>query len=98
MQGLLGPDPKLANDILDALWTGCAGYTKGQDKEAAGNAFTECLCWLLTQVTARPCVLNAHTDLHCQLCCTALPCLLLCSTLHCIAYMSLWSLCWTAMQ
>ncbi|KAL3135632.1 hypothetical protein ABBQ38_006112 [Trebouxia sp. C0009 RCD-2024] len=49
MQGLLGPDPKLANDIVHALWMARAGYTKGKGKEAAGNAFAECLCWLLTQ-------------------------------------------------
>lgn len=78
MQGLLGPDPKLANDILDALWTGRASYTKGKDKEAAGNAFIECLCWLLTQVTASPSVLHTYTRaLPTGLHCAALPCLLL---------------------
>lgn len=54
VQGLLGPDPRVANDILDALWAGRASYTKGKGREAAGSAFTECLCWLLTQVLLCP--------------------------------------------
>lgn len=50
VQGLLGPDPKIVKDILEALWAGRATYTKGKAREAAGSAFTECLCWILTQV------------------------------------------------
>lgn len=76
MQGLLGPDPKLANDIVHALWMARAGYTKGKGKEAAGNAFAECLCWLLTQVTASPGVLDTHTP--------ALPARLHGAALHCL--------------
>ena len=51
VQGLLGPDSKAANDIVEALYVGRA---KGKDREAADSAFTECLCWLLTQVPALP--------------------------------------------
>ena len=54
VQGLLGPDPRVANDILGALWLGGASYTKGKGRDAAGSAFTECLCWLLTQVQPLP--------------------------------------------
>ena len=54
VQGLLGPDPKIANDILEGLWAGRVSYTKGKGREAAGSAFTECLCFLLTQVLLCP--------------------------------------------
>lgn len=57
VQGLLGPDPKVANDIVEALWIGRA---KGKDREAADSAFTESLCWLLTQVPALPPELCPH--------------------------------------
>ena len=51
VQGLLGPDPKVVNDILEAMWSGCvSNSTSGRGREAAASAFTECLSWLLTQV------------------------------------------------
>ncbi|DBB01874.1 TPA: hypothetical protein ACH3X1_000476 [Trebouxia sp. C0004] len=48
-KGLLGPDSKVANDILEAVWNGCASQPPGKGREAPAAAFTECLCWLLTQ-------------------------------------------------
>ena len=51
-QGLLGPDPKVANDLLEAVWSGCASQPPGKGREAPA-AFTECLGWLLTQVSCQ---------------------------------------------
>ena len=54
VQGLLGPYPKVVNDLLEAMWSGCvSNSTSGRGREAAASAFTECLSWLLTQVTEK---------------------------------------------
>ena len=63
VQGLLGPDPKVVNDILEAVWSGCAAQAPGKGREAAAAAFSECLCWLFTQVT---CLLHP-LDMLCRL-------------------------------
>ena len=54
LQGLLGPEPKLGIDILEALWVGCSAQPPGKGREAAATAFVECLCWLLSQVLFCP--------------------------------------------
>lgn len=48
-KGLLGPEPRVGIDTLEALWAGCAAQPPGQGREAAAAAFVECLCWLLSQ-------------------------------------------------
>ncbi len=67
-QGLLGPDPKVANDLLEAVWNGCASQPPGKGREAPAAAFTECLCWLLTQVSIRslPAVQLLDTSVCCE--------------------------------
>lgn len=51
MQGLLGPDSKVLNDILAALWSGLLSQMKaGKARDAGGDAFSECLAWALSQV------------------------------------------------
>ena len=50
LQGLLGPDPKVLNDILAALWSGLKNQMAGKARDAGGDAFSECLVWALSQV------------------------------------------------
>ena len=52
-QGLLGPETRVANDLLEAVWSGCACQPPGKGREAPATAFSECLSWLLTQVSRR---------------------------------------------